>query len=198
MFIFCFTGRGVFAKSPICKGYFVLEYRGDIINDAESQRRKRVYHESCAAFMFAFKWRGKIWCIDASREDGSFGRLVNDEHRHPNCKMKKIEVNGNPHLCLFALSDIKEGEEITCDYGGEDCPWRTQVTSITASTKEVHDSHSSLQSNTQMDNAPLQTTTSSTASTMEACKVYSSLMDDSPLPCSCSNDQQHSQYHGGA
>lgn len=52
---------------------------------------------------------------------------MNDEHRHPNCKMKKIEVNGNPHLCLFALNDVKEGEEITYDYGGDDCPWRTQV-----------------------------------------------------------------------
>lgn len=65
--------------------------------------------------------------IDASREDGSFGRLVNDEHKSPNCKMKKIEVNGKPHLCLFALNDIKEGEEISYDYGSADCPWRTQV-----------------------------------------------------------------------
>lgn len=65
--------------------------------------------------------------IDASRDDGTLGRLVNDDHRSPNCKMKKIEVNGNPHLCLFALNDIKEGEEITYDYGGDDCPWRTQV-----------------------------------------------------------------------
>ncbi|CAG5864309.1 unnamed protein product, partial [Menidia menidia] len=89
-----------------------------MINDAESQRRKKLYHSSCLAFMFAFN-------IDASRDDGSFGRLINDEHRRPNCRMKKIDVNGNPHLCLFALNDIKEGEEITYDYGGEDCPWRT-------------------------------------------------------------------------
>lgn len=41
--------------------------------------------------------------------------------------MKRIDVNGNPHLCLFALDDIQEGEEITYAYGGEDCPWRTQV-----------------------------------------------------------------------
>ncbi len=65
--------------------------------------------------------------IDASREDGSYGRIVNDDHRHPNCEMKKIDVNGKIHLCLFALNDIKEGEEITYDYGGEDYPWRTQV-----------------------------------------------------------------------
>ncbi|KAL6476808.1 hypothetical protein MHYP_G00153070 [Metynnis hypsauchen] len=130
-------GRGVFAKGFICKGDFVVEYRGDMINDAQSQRRRKLYRPSCAAFMFAFKWRGKTWCIDASREDGSFGWLVNDEHQHPNCRMKKIDVNGKPHLCLFALNDIKEGEEITYDYGGEDCPWRTKVGEGTANDANV-------------------------------------------------------------
>lgn len=41
--------------------------------------------------------------------------------------MKRIDVNGEPHLCLFAVDDIKEEEEITYDYGSDDCPWRTQV-----------------------------------------------------------------------
>lgn len=77
--------------------------------------------------VFIFLFLSSILSIDASREDGSFGRLVNDEHRHPNCRMKKIEVEGKPHLCLFALKDIKDGEEITYDYGGGDCPWRMQV-----------------------------------------------------------------------
>uniref|UniRef100_H3BWY3 SET domain-containing protein n=1 Tax=Tetraodon nigroviridis TaxID=99883 RepID=H3BWY3_TETNG len=81
-------GRGVFTKAKISKGQFVAEYRGDIINDSEYQCRRRVDHPSCAAFMFAFRWRGETWCIDASREDESFGRLVNDEGRRPNCKMK--------------------------------------------------------------------------------------------------------------
>ncbi|KAM9751936.1 histone-lysine N-methyltransferase set-1-like [Menidia menidia] len=133
-------GRGIFAKSSISKGEFVVEYKGDMINDAESQRRKKLYHSSCLAFMFAFKWKGKLWCIDASRDDGSFGRLINDEHRRPNCRMKKIDVNGNPHLCLFALNDIKEGEEITYDYGGEDCPWRTKVTIAMAQSQAVDES----------------------------------------------------------
>ncbi|XP_057705250.1 N-lysine methyltransferase KMT5A-like [Corythoichthys intestinalis] len=54
-------GRGVFAKAAISRGQFVAEYRGDLINDSEYQCRRRVYHPSCAAFMFAFKWRGKTW-----------------------------------------------------------------------------------------------------------------------------------------
>uniref|UniRef100_A0A9J7ZFM4 SET domain-containing protein n=2 Tax=Cyprinus carpio carpio TaxID=630221 RepID=A0A9J7ZFM4_CYPCA len=146
-------GRGLFAKGSICKDEFVVEYRGDIINDAELQNRRKRYHTSSAAFMFEFKWRGKTWCIDASREDGSFGRIVNDDHKHPNCEMRKIYVNGKIHLCLFALNDIKEGEEITYDYGGEDYPWRTQMTSIAANTKAEGDSDPSPRSQTQMNDA---------------------------------------------
>lgn len=82
-----------------------------------------IYYNTCIYPFLVFIFLS----IDASREDGSFGRIVNDDHKHPNCEMRKIYVNGKIHLCLFALNDIKEGEEITYDYGGEDYPWRTQV-----------------------------------------------------------------------
>lgn len=61
MFLLYFAGRGLFAKGTICKGDFVVEYRGDIINEAELQRRKKRYHTSSAAFMFEFKWRTNTW-----------------------------------------------------------------------------------------------------------------------------------------
>ncbi|XP_037396943.1 uncharacterized protein LOC119264009 isoform X2 [Pygocentrus nattereri] len=79
------------------------------------------------AFMFDFLWHGKFWTIDAARDDGSLGRLVNDDHINPNCKMKRLIVEGRPHLCLFALRDITPGEEITYNYGDGDCPWRSEV-----------------------------------------------------------------------
>uniref|UniRef100_A0A9J8D2F0 SET domain-containing protein n=1 Tax=Cyprinus carpio carpio TaxID=630221 RepID=A0A9J8D2F0_CYPCA len=125
-YINSFKGRGVFAKTPFRKGDFVVEYRGELINSKESQRRRRTYHNRCAVFMFDFYWQEKTWCVDAAREDGSLGRLVNDDHKHPNCKMKRVITEGKPHLCLFALKDINEGEEITYDYGGTDWPWRKQ------------------------------------------------------------------------
>ncbi|XP_051998350.1 clumping factor A-like isoform X5 [Xyrauchen texanus] len=159
-----------------------------MINDAELQRRRKRYHASCAAFMFDFKWRGKTWCIDASREDGSYGRIVNDDHKHPNCKMKKIDVNGKPHLCLFALDDIKEGEEIAYDYGGENYPWRTQMTSAAVNTSTASNSDPSLQSETQMDdesaqiNSPQQMTSAavntSTASNSDPSLQSETQMDD--------------------
>ncbi|KAJ4930568.1 hypothetical protein JOQ06_024877 [Pogonophryne albipinna] len=62
--------------------------------------------------------------IDASSEDGSMGRLVNDDPK-PNAKMKKMEVDGVPQLCIFPVKDIMEEQEITYDYGGVDLPWRS-------------------------------------------------------------------------
>ncbi len=38
--------------------------------------------------------------------------------------MKRIVVEGKPHLCLFAARNIIPGEELTYDYGGSDWPWR--------------------------------------------------------------------------
>lgn len=65
--------------------------------------------------------------VDASQEDGSLGRLVNDDGNFPNCKMKTVEVQGRPHLCLFALRDIMPGEELHYNYGNADWPWRVEV-----------------------------------------------------------------------
>lgn len=67
--------------------------------------------------------------IDATNDDGSFGRLVNDS-ADPNCKMKKIFVNGTPHLCLFAIKDIKRDDEITYDYGGDNLTWRATLQKV--------------------------------------------------------------------
>ncbi|XP_059403077.1 uncharacterized protein LOC132134509 [Carassius carassius] len=52
--------------------------------------------------------------------------------------------------------DIKEGEEIAYDYGGEDYPWRTQITSVAIKTSAASASDPSLQSETQMDDESAQ------------------------------------------
>uniref|UniRef100_A0AAV2JRC5 Sodium channel protein n=1 Tax=Knipowitschia caucasica TaxID=637954 RepID=A0AAV2JRC5_KNICA len=96
-YINCIKGRGIFAKKKVQQGDFVVEYKGELIDSAEEERRRRVYSPRCSVFMYNFQWHEKTWCIDASREDQSFGRLVNDNVR-PNCKMKKLIHDGKPHL----------------------------------------------------------------------------------------------------
>lgn len=67
--------------------------------------------------------------LDATVNDSSLGRLVNDEHRLSkiNSKMKiVIDAEEQPHLCLFATRKIIISEEIRYSYGTEDLsfPWR--------------------------------------------------------------------------
>uniref|UniRef100_A0AAV2J8W8 SET domain-containing protein n=1 Tax=Knipowitschia caucasica TaxID=637954 RepID=A0AAV2J8W8_KNICA len=120
-----FKGRGVFSTVILQLGDFVVEYRGDLITAKEAENRRNCPN-ACVDFLFDFRWRGGKWCIDATQDDGTFGRLVNDDHYNPNCKMKLIVLKDKPHLFLFALREINQGEEITYDYGGSDCPWRKE------------------------------------------------------------------------
>jgi len=43
--------------------------------------------------------------------------------------MKKVVVNGRPHLCLFAVKDILPGEQVVFNYGDseEHLFWRRKV-----------------------------------------------------------------------
>ena len=70
-----------------------------------------------------------IFSIDATFSDG-LGRMVND-CRTGNSKMKKVMVDGKPHLCLFATKQIKPRDEILYNYGDDPSKlfWRKKVTS---------------------------------------------------------------------
>lgn len=72
-----------------------------------------------------------FFSVDATREDGSLGRLVSDDHINPNSKMKTITVEGKPHPCSFATRSISLGEAITYNYGGSEWPWRSKVLKMT-------------------------------------------------------------------
>ena len=53
-----FPGVGVFAKVNIPKGKFLMEYPGELLDDATATEREDYYDESgCGTFMFCFKSR---------------------------------------------------------------------------------------------------------------------------------------------
>ncbi|XP_057692100.1 uncharacterized protein LOC130915906 isoform X1 [Corythoichthys intestinalis] len=131
-FINHYKGRGVFAREYIEPKSFVVEYRGvlSLSKGADDKSNK---------YAFDFIWNGKQYCINASKEDQTLGRLVNDDHVHPNCKVKRIMVRGRPHLCLFAIKDIFPGEEITYNYGDSSWPWRSLAPCEEQSDLKVHE-----------------------------------------------------------
>lgn len=71
------------------------------------------------------------YSIDATDEpstDPVLGRLVNHGEKHEvNVKLKTLDVDGSPALCLFALRQIEPGEELLYDYGVDNLPWKTSA-----------------------------------------------------------------------
>ncbi|KAM9495718.1 uncharacterized protein Hap1MRO34_020027 isoform 2-T3 [Clarias gariepinus] len=125
-----FKRRGVFALEHIEPTTFVVEYRGIL---SQSKHVKDINSN----YLFDFTWNGKRYCIDASKEDGTLGRLVNDDHRNPNCKVKTIIAEGRPHLCLFSIRDIFPDDEVTYNYGDSSWPWRSRLLCEDTSVRET-------------------------------------------------------------
>ena len=61
--------------------------------------------------------------VDATFSKG-LGRLVNDAPSNKsNSVMRKVKEGSETYLVLYALRDIKIGEELRYDYGVKDLPW---------------------------------------------------------------------------
>ena len=108
-------GRGIFAvdrgqgTTIFSRGDFLLEYEGELIS-----RDEGLQIDSCYRFFFSFD--GTAYCIDATAEDGTYGRLLNHSRRG-NCVPKVINIHGKPRLYFVAAADITEGQELLFDYG---------------------------------------------------------------------------------
>lgn len=111
-------GRGVTTIRPLRSGDFVLEYAGELIDHQEARLREQLYaaDKSVGCYMYYFSCRNKQYCVDATKESGRLGRLVNHSKRG-NLKTQTCIIKGVPHLVLVAQRDIQPGEELLYDYG---------------------------------------------------------------------------------
>jgi len=112
-------GRGIKAVKSFCKGDFVVEYSGELIDigTAKDLETKYSLDASKGCYMYYFKHKGKQYCIDATSESGRYGRLVNHSRITPNCVTKVVMVSDVPRLILVAKHAINSGEELLYDYG---------------------------------------------------------------------------------
>ncbi|XP_076253877.1 N-lysine methyltransferase KMT5A-A-like [Rhynchophorus ferrugineus] len=112
-------GRGVFATKDFEKGSFVVEYSGDFISLLEANVREEEYsqNESTGCYMYYFRYNDQTFCIDATRESGKMGRLINHSRTNSNLYTKTLLVEGLPRLVLLAKENIKRGQELLYDYG---------------------------------------------------------------------------------
>lgn len=55
--------------------------------------------------------------VDATKDNGRVGRLLNHSKANSNITTKIFELDGLPRLCMFACKDVEAGEELVYDYG---------------------------------------------------------------------------------
>ncbi|XP_056664695.1 N-lysine methyltransferase KMT5A-like [Monodelphis domestica] len=116
--IFDGKGRGVITTRPFRRGDYVVEYHGDLIDLPMAKKREARYAKDPATgcYMYYFHYRSKGYCVDATKETGRLGRLINHS-KSGNCQTKLHPIDGVPHLIVIATRDIEVGEELLYDYG---------------------------------------------------------------------------------
>lgn len=110
------AGKGLFTTVPIKKGEKVIEYKGEIINWPEYEKRVA---ENKDGYLFYISDKR---CIDAFPTPEHIARLANDAHGlirvkglRNNCN---YEIFGNKCF-IVAEKNIKAGEEIFVNYTKE-------------------------------------------------------------------------------
>ena len=98
---------GLYAAKNIKKGTKVIEYKGKVITRKEAEENPK-YDNNKAIYLFNLNKRYDL--------DGDFkfntARLINHSC-DPNCEVDGIGLK----LWIYAIKDIKKGEELSYDYG---------------------------------------------------------------------------------
>lgn len=112
-------GRAVFSTQNFYRGEFICEYAGELISYTEAKTRELEYSEDIlkGCYMYYFKHDGVKRCIDATKETGRLGRLINHSRIRNNIKPRVVENGSEIYLCFFATRDLDVGEELLYDYG---------------------------------------------------------------------------------
>ncbi|XP_027066288.2 histone-lysine N-methyltransferase ASHR3-like [Coffea arabica] len=106
-------GWGVVAAEAINKDDFIIEYVGEVINDALCEQRlwEMKFKEVKNFYMCEIR---KDFTIDATFK-GNSSRFLNHSC-NPNCKLEKWQVEGETRVGVFASRTIEVGEPLTYDY----------------------------------------------------------------------------------
>lgn len=113
-------GRGIRTTRPFKQGEYLLRYFGELISPAELKRREKRGPKRGHFYRYVFRLHETPYVIDATREDGSFGRLINHSRKKPNILAKPFEIGGVPSVVFVAHVDLASGVELRYDYGERD------------------------------------------------------------------------------
>ncbi|KAL7086177.1 hypothetical protein ACP275_14G323400 [Erythranthe tilingii] len=106
-------GFGLQSLENVSEGQFLIEYVGEVLDIHAYEARQREYALHGHKHFYFMTLNGSE-VIDACAK-GNLGRYINHSC-DPNCRTEKWMVNGEVCVGLFAVRNIKKGEEVTFDY----------------------------------------------------------------------------------
>ncbi|RUP49043.1 hypothetical protein BC936DRAFT_143401 [Jimgerdemannia flammicorona] len=111
------AGWGLFATEDVARGELVGEYVGEIITDGEVERRGAIYDKGGGdGYLNCIFDLNRDYAVDATRM-GNKIRFINHDALNPNCAPQVKMVNGEHRIGLYAIRDIKPGDELFFNYG---------------------------------------------------------------------------------
>ena len=110
------AGKGLFVTRSFGTKEFLLNYRGDIVEEANDS----VYVFDTGAPDHTL--------IDATLRPDCIARYINDSdwEYSDNCRPVKLKLDGKNVLAFYTIRNISKGEELRYNYRTEDAPWKVQ------------------------------------------------------------------------
>ena len=108
------SGRGLVAKVAFNEGDVVCDYHGNVYRATAGAWKQN----ADTSYLYCLKHNDKSWYVDATAEDGSYGRLINHSRTNPNLKTCVYREEGKPPTLLFvATKKIAPGTDLHYEYG---------------------------------------------------------------------------------
>lgn len=106
-------GIGLFCVHDVSAGEMLMEYAGEVIRASVADVREAKYNKQGIGGCYMFRC-GDDMVVDATK-CGNIARFINHSCE-PNCYSRQIIVEARLHIVIFALRDIRRGDELTYDY----------------------------------------------------------------------------------
>lgn len=106
-------GFGAVCTHDVPEDSFVIEYVGELIDTSEFTRRMNLKIQNKEKDFYFLTVEGDLY-VDAGPA-GNLSRFINHSCE-PNCITRKIQVDGNTRIGIFANQFIESGTELTFDY----------------------------------------------------------------------------------